>query len=259
MKLKIYNKIVIASFLTVLITGLCFAFGFLSSPLITGQRILPFETIYPFDWSKRPYYEIIYVVEWMTNIAFILVGICGHDFLFVGLCSNIVGQFTLLREFFGYLGTKSAAEIIKKMGLDTETEPNRQLIRICITHHVQVTRISLCVGALIMTFVSQKLDYSRFIISSAYIFGHLLQLFLYATLGNEVIFYAAQLPNAVFNSHWYNVDLDVKKDIVFVLQRAQRDVKISAMGVSVLDYQTFIQVLRLSFSFYTMLTKSIFS
>ncbi|XP_015834341.1 odorant receptor Or1 [Tribolium castaneum] len=273
-KLETYNKIVIVSFLTILISGICFAFGFLSSPLISGERILPFETVYPFDWTKSPYYEIIYVTEWMTNIAFILIGICGHDFLFMGLCSNVVGQFTLLRELFGYLGTKNVAQIIKKLGHDTNIEPNRQLLRICIIHHVRVTEIckeiaeifsfscfiqllssvtALCVGALIMTFAD--IDAALFTVSSAYIVGHLLQLFLYATLGNEVIYYASRLPNAIFHSHWYNIDLEVKKDILFVLQRAQKEVKISAMGVSVLDYQTFIQVLRLSFSFYTMLSK----
>jgi hypothetical protein len=121
----------------------------------------------------------------------------------------------------------------------------------------------------------------------AYLFGHLLQLFLFCTLGNEVIDHvfaqncsittfictlqASKLPQAIFASEWYNLEgVSLKKDMMFVITRAQKDVSFSAMGVRTLDFQTFIgvvtkmekilnnlffQVLRLSFSFYTMLSK----
>ena len=181
-QLQLYNKIIISAAITMFISGVLFAFGFLSSPLRSGSRILPFEAIYPFEWNQSPLYEIIYVVEWMTNIAFIVVGICGHDYLFVGICSNIVGQYILLKSVVGNLGTKQVSEVNRRIELTKTThfvkvdDENAKLLRLCIRHHVVLTHVceevatifsfssfiqlfssvtALCMAALIMTFVGR--------------------------------------------------------------------------------------------------------
>ncbi|RZB39678.1 7tm 6 domain containing protein [Asbolus verrucosus] len=279
-QLKSYNTIIIHASVVMFISGVSFAFGFLSAPLRTGTRILPFESVYPFDWSGSPLYEIIYVTEWITNIAFIVVGICGHDYLFLGICSNIVAQYTLLRATFNSLGAANIEETNRRI-LDSNTEPlkrreNEKLLERCIAHHVMLTDVceevahifsfscfvqlfssvtALCVAALIMTFA--EIDVTLFTAVSAYLFGHLLQLFLFCTLGNEVTSHAGELATSIFCSEWYNIEgISLKKDLLFVMDKARREVKISALGILALNYETFIGVLKLSFSFYTMLSKA---
>ncbi|RZB39679.1 7tm 6 domain containing protein [Asbolus verrucosus] len=280
-QIRTFNMIFICTDVAMFVSGFLFAFGFLSLPLRVGSRVLPFESVYPFDWSKSPFYEVIYVVQWMTNIALILVGICGHDYLFMGICNNVISQYILLKEVIKNLGKLEAETINRKfLGLSASSSKNKiadedtKLLQSCIDQHAMLTHVckqvenifnissgiqlvasvtALCMAAFIVTL--GETDFTILTTVGVYLLGHLLQLFLFCILGNEVTYHANDFPVSVFSSEWYNVEkLNIKKDIQFVIARAQRQVKFSALGIMPLDMQTFISVLRLSFSFYTMLS-----
>ncbi|XP_059621793.1 odorant receptor 22c [Phlebotomus argentipes] len=59
-------------------------------------RELPFKSVFPYDASQSPVYEITYII--LSYSGYITAaGIIGMDGLFVGLCLHISGQFQIIQ------------------------------------------------------------------------------------------------------------------------------------------------------------------
>lgn len=170
-KLSKYSAFLIFTEVILYVTAWLFAFGFLSNPLIKARKVLPFESIYPFDATKRPIYEILYVMQWFGNTACFIVSIIGHDYLFLGICSNIISQYVILTEVTKNLGNTKRK---KNRFFDFDDQDDEQLLEACVEHHVLLLKTAkstkkifgftcciqlfssvtaLCVSALIFTFV----------------------------------------------------------------------------------------------------------
>ncbi|CAH1995133.1 unnamed protein product [Acanthoscelides obtectus] len=60
---------------------------------------------------------------------------------------------------------------------------------------------------------------------------------------------------SVYLSRWNETScMKSEKDIVFVLMKSMVPAKITAFKVLTLNYETFLKVVKLSFSFYTLLS-----
>lgn len=120
-KLSKRSRIVVVSMVLLFLGGGFFAFGYLSENLVKGKRDLPFPSWFPFSWTETPYYQIIYVTQWLTNMCFIFVIILAHDYLFMSLSFNCIVQFELLQRILRNFGKKGA--------------DNKNLLGKCIRHH----------------------------------------------------------------------------------------------------------------------------
>ncbi|CAH1104008.1 unnamed protein product [Psylliodes chrysocephalus] len=75
---------------------------------------------------------------------------------------------------------------------------------------------------------------------------------------NHNLHLSNNLTHRIFASKWYDIkSIKLKRNIVFVIKNAQVPAKITAFKVFALDYSTYIKVLRLSFSFYTLLSSMV--
>ncbi|CAG9834330.1 unnamed protein product [Diabrotica balteata] len=67
---------------------------------------------------------------------------------------------------------------------------------------------------------------------------------------------ASLLPDAIFHSNWRTLeDEELRKDFVFLLQNSQRIPQFNAYNVYDMHMMSFIKVIKVAFSFYTMLSK----
>lgn len=112
-RLKNQTNLVVGSMCMVYVSAILFAFGFLSTPLREGNLIFPLSSWYPFNWKRLPVYEIIYVLQWITNIFVIITVICGHDNVFLASASNCIAQYLLLKEAVKKIGTEDREELLK--------------------------------------------------------------------------------------------------------------------------------------------------
>ncbi|KAK9695288.1 7tm Odorant receptor [Popillia japonica] len=84
--------------------------------------------------------------------------------------------------------------------------------------------------------------------------AHMFQLFNYCYVGNELIIQSANMANAIYNCNWELIhDNKVKMALTFMIQRCQKEQRLTAAGIADLDFISYIKVLRLAFSFYTLL------
>lgn len=103
-----------------------FIMGTAITPLILeGDKNLPYPTLYPFDWTVRPFYEILFVVQ-VTCDVLIPVLVFGYDFLFFSLCFILTAQYICLYHVIEKLGTKDMKTVMEKIGFNSEEIPENQ-------------------------------------------------------------------------------------------------------------------------------------
>nr|ALR72576.1 odorant receptor OR33 [Colaphellus bowringi] len=61
------------------------------------------------------------------------------------------------------------------------------------------------------------------------------------------------LPNAIYSSPWIDASISLKKDIAYFICKTQEPIKFKALGVFLISVDTFMAVVRSSFSYYAVL------
>lgn len=149
-RLKKQTYLVVGSMCMVYTSAILFAFGFLSTPLREGSLIFPFSSWYPFNWKKLPLYEIIYVLQWFTNVYVIITAICGHDNLFLASASNCIAQYLLLKEVLKKIGTEDSEGLLKRLEQPGDKyekgqkDNDMKLLVKCVKHHNTIIKYYLC-------------------------------------------------------------------------------------------------------------------
>nr|ALR72570.1 odorant receptor OR27 [Colaphellus bowringi] len=261
-----------------LASGFLFSLGSVISPMFT--RDTPFKSDYPFNWRRSPFYELIYLIQVAANGYLINMTVIGFDFLFMDICAALTNQYVLLGSCFERLGTENMQDFyarIRERGCQKwppKVGGARRFLGICVQHHQLLTQITKVVGHIfnvvaflqlcssvvaicVSGFIATKDDVttSQIATMGSYLIGHLIQLYIYCSVGNELLFQSSTLTNHIFGSNWYNLDsTTTKKDIIFIMKKAQIPAKLNAFKVFPLNFATFIAVVRLSFSSYTLLT-----
>ncbi|KAK9711696.1 7tm Odorant receptor [Popillia japonica] len=86
-----------------------------------------------------------------------------------------------------------------------------------------------------------------------YAIAHMFQLFSYCYVGHELSIQSGNMATAIYNCNWENSDdTELKKAIVLMIQRSQKQQIFTAADITNLDLVSYVTVLRLSFSFYTL-------
>ncbi|XP_068907642.1 odorant receptor Or1-like [Tenebrio molitor] len=80
------------------------------------------------------------------------------------------------------------------------------------------------------------------------------EIFLYCWFGNEVQIKSAQIPYAVFESDWTNAPLSDQKNVLIFVMNTQKPIKMSAFNLFYLTLDTYIKILRVSWSYFAVLS-----
>ncbi|XP_072399288.1 odorant receptor 88a-like [Diabrotica undecimpunctata] len=83
--------------------------------------------------------------------------------------------------------------------------------------------------------------------------GFVTQLFIDCIIGTEMFYQSNLLPDYLFQSDWWSLDMELKKDIAFVLQHSQRIQQLSAYKLYDMNMTSWLKVLKLAFSLFTVL------
>ncbi|KAK4873947.1 hypothetical protein RN001_013307 [Aquatica leii] len=266
-KLRFNSRLVVCSMVMILLSAFTFGIGLLSKPLREGVREFPLSSLYPFDLRQSPFYEIVYAVQCFTDFYIAIICICGHDDLFLAICFHCMTQFIILKETFIKVTRRNVNLVQSKRKFAKDNLERRKMYLKCIEHHILLLRIyndierifsmsnfvqlfssgsAICVSSFLLAMTKK----AQLVSLSSYCFGHILQLFLCCSAANELSYESQNLASFAFSSNWYR-----NKDMVMVLMLAQKPKKLSAMGIVEINYATFISVLKLSFSLYTLLVK----
>ncbi|CAG4908030.1 unnamed protein product [Colias eurytheme] len=112
--------------------------------------------------------------------------------------------------------------------------------------------IELCLNALMVTVVGfeQKTLLASFV---AFLFVALLNAYIFCYLGDELIAKSEGIALAAYESPWTSWPVDLQKDLLIVIRVAQKPLKLSAGGMSIMCIQTYSQALYNAYSIFAVL------
>ncbi|KAJ3663565.1 hypothetical protein Zmor_007816 [Zophobas morio] len=82
-----------------------------------------------------------------------------------------------------------------------------------------------------------------------------LQIFMCCWFGNEVEVKSNNIAYAVYECDWINFSETTKKDLIFFVMKAQRPVKLSALNLVYLSLETFMRIMKSSWSIFALLNQ----
>ncbi|XP_056636569.1 odorant receptor 33b-like [Diorhabda carinulata] len=251
------------------------------TPVFSDEKSLPFPTSLLYNFTSSPSYEILYFIHCFTFQFFIHFTIAGNDILILAFLLAVSQQYYILRSSFAAFDTevmlKVNKSLRKKYGdkLELKYDERKEYLYRCVRQHhmllsftkklnstlnplelsqLVVSIIAICFGILRITSkgnINSADIFSSFYYITAYIF----QLAIDCYLGTYLFYQGSLLPDSIFCCNWQNLDdTKLKKDLMFILLHSQRVPQFSSYGLYNMNMESFLRVLRVAFSFYTMMS-----
>ncbi|KAJ3635808.1 hypothetical protein MTP99_008684 [Tenebrio molitor] len=224
-----------------------------------GEKRLPFLAWYPYNTKVSPLYEITYVYQ-IVSVGFITTVHVNVDALVAAVNVFNGSQFDILCDNLRNLHNLAVAGDI-----------NDKLVY-CIDHHKQTLSYAEKCNTflnwilLVQFFVSGiSIGLSMFQLTLLVPFSNeflsllgngiaiTVQIFMYCWFGNEVEVKSSSIPYAVFECEWTDFPQEVKKKLLFFTMRLQKPVKLSALNLIYLSLDTFMKILKTSWSYFALL------
>nr|XP_015838586.1 PREDICTED: uncharacterized protein LOC107398582 [Tribolium castaneum] len=186
-------------------------------------------------------------------------------FLYVLICSQMVIKVGLM---ISYHATEMAHHIILRIDhlklmivkcFDLEyNELQRRKLRQCILYHTEIldfaSRLDECfstgmfthifmTGAIFACIEKQFIDGEHQFCAAVHFIGWVLTLFVACLGGQHLINASESIPESIWFSQWYKADKELRKDLLFMLMRCQKSLKIRAGPFGVLSYPLLVSVM----------------
>ncbi|XP_044271028.1 odorant receptor 49b-like [Tribolium madens] len=145
----------------------------------------------------------------------------------------------------------------------------RRKLRQCILYHIEIlefaTRVDDCfsncmfahltlTGAICACLEKQIVSGISTFGAILHFIGWILALFIGCLGGQHFINASDTIPESIWASKWYNVDVRLRRDLILMMMRSQRDLNITAGPFGVVSYALFVSVLKMSYSILCVLT-----
>ncbi|KAJ3663396.1 hypothetical protein Zmor_007666 [Zophobas morio] len=221
-----------------------------------GNR-LPFLSWYPFDTTTSPGYELTYLHQ-VVSIWALAASNLNLDTLISGLMVLIGAQCDILCDNLRNI----------------KAERFRQEFVKCILHHKVILKFSeksneffnmiafgqfftsaACIAMTLFRLTVVSPRSSEFSSLTFYLGAIIQEIFLYCWFGNEIEIKSSQIGYAVFESDWIAASLSAQKSMAIFVLRCQKPIKMSAFKLFYLTVETYVAILRASWSYFTVLNK----
>lgn len=275
----IFHHVAYQSFGTVAV--FCWGFTPVADMIAGRSRRLPMEGWYPYNTTTTPAFEITSAHQ---GIAIIIA--CFHnvamDTLMTGLVTVACCQLSILERNVVSIDNDTTTCTLRN-DKDTQSytterqlDSSHQQLGRCALHSNMIYRftrdiqstfgtiiffqfLSNCVIICLIAFnVSQMKVYipEELIGMLTYMCCMTYQIFIFCWHGNELHLHSVRIVLAAYSSSWFSGTEGFKRALQIVMLRAQRPFTLSAGRIMLLSLDTFVQIMRMSYSFFTVLRTS---
>jgi hypothetical protein len=217
--------------------------------LMTSERIMPFLLVFPFDTTTILAYAFTWIWIIIAHCSHVIAMVCC-DHVIYGIINVMQLEFDILRaRFENFKDIKKENDVKKELGS-------------CISRHEELHAIANELNTILQPTFSFNWLMSSFIIcfnafQASSVQMHFLAvifngLFCLSTLNHIFLqcFFVQRLKdsservvNGIYDCGWEQLkSLQLKKDLMVVIQRAQKPAAFSAFGISEINMHQFEQV-----------------
>ena len=242
-----YNR-VMKFFAAIAIYGNLTCGAFWIPYLINGSMYYELNFWFPFDENNEAAFPIIQLwTQWITYLAFSFLLVSSS--LLLILLTVISMKCDFLKSSLNFLKLNTKNEVAYKMTYFIDR--HNKLFDICEKLKVIFEPILLCnflISSLILCIVSFQLlttasDSLTYMIDIVYLalFGS--QIWLLCTFGQKLIDSSSAVADEIYGCDWTDLDNnELKKQMIIVMIRAQRPMKLTAIGFADISLETFAAV-----------------
>ncbi|KAF2904118.1 hypothetical protein ILUMI_02071 [Ignelater luminosus] len=232
---------------------------------ILDNTSLPFP--FPYDLGK---YRMVMYCSQLISEGMAAINNMYIDTICTSLMGIIAAQLDILTEKIMRLNENDGT--VEDHAISNEVcESIYEKLKDCVKHHLAIIKLVNCVEevftiALFGQFLTSAMiicntifeiilipTSTKQILLVEYLFGALVQLFMYCWYGNEIIVKSLQIKDACFMSKWYAFDKKACKYLFIIMERSKRPLRISAIKLSTLSLTAFGTILQWSYSYLTLL------
>nr|QBB72957.1 odorant receptor [Protaetia brevitarsis] len=265
--------------LTLFTAGGCFTCTLLDlQPLLINrqERNGPINFWYPVvNTTKSPAYEIAYAYESIVSITHAFTH-CVLDAINIICMAFIIGQLHSIEDTLINLRSYAEKEVNIKGEPNTTEKIHVQmniLLIECVSKHRALRRFAndlnkiytnnffliLANCMLALAFLMYKMSKAATLdftfIFMIFYFGTMMTLvFMCNWYGNEIIYKSGNLHTAAYSMDWPGTPISFQKNLLFTIIHLQVPIKLYALNFFLLCLESYISVVKTSWSYFVMLT-----
>ncbi|XP_059051773.1 odorant receptor Or2-like [Achroia grisella] len=217
---------------------------------------------FPFDKTKKPGYIIASVIHiLMSTYGALAIGAC--DMFAITVLTFIKGQLIILNKkcikiFASNYSESNILEAIR----DCHRRHNillkiyqlyDSLLSPVMYIYVLICSVMICCN--VVQFTSNDISAAQKLWILQYTFYLISQLFLFCWHSNEVLIESIKVDGGVYTSEWWKGDVQTRKQILLLSAKLNTKFIMHAGPFTVLSVPTFIDILKASYSFYTLFSQ----
>ncbi|KZC05409.1 Odorant receptor Or2, partial [Dufourea novaeangliae] len=225
-----------------------------------------FSTYYVIDVSRRPYFEIIYILQVISVLA-IVYSYIGVDIFFAMLVLHISAQLENLRMRLANIKTSNCFDRVLK---DTVMRHTRLISAVDVIENAYTLLLLIllfyfgvynCLSIFeILTIINGKADFPASVLYfqiGCYI-SVFIQTSFYSIVGQLLATQSELVYEAVYDCEWLNLKPKDAKNLILIMMRSRKPLYVTAGKLFPITMLTFCNVLKISFSYMSfLLTKNL--
>ncbi|KAG5324313.1 OR13A protein, partial [Pseudoatta argentina] len=227
---------------------------------------LAMELPVPLPWTLGNYhlsiniYYVIFIVQYIL-LTLNCSGNVGNDILLLGIILHICGQMELLKiEFTNYNGeNKDMKEFEALTSRHCYLMEHAELLINVISFVLLVQLLISCLIICLVGFqliLALKLHDAVIITKTTSVLSALLlQLFSYSFVGDYLKRQMEDIAHSIYSFNWYYFPLKLMRNVLFVIMRSQQPVQLLAGRFVVVTIETYMSILKNSFSYLSVLRR----
>nr|XP_033332254.1 putative odorant receptor 71a [Megalopta genalis] len=227
---------------------------------LISTRTLPISNWAPYDLSS----PTIYAASWIQQTLSLLV--CAntsvaHETLISGLMIQISAQFEIFCHRARSLpALLTEAERLSQSAADLKIR-RKKILKNLIEHQLGIYKfahnvntvfqymilLQLMVSSMVLCLTIYKMSTAHsldvnFAWSLSYLCSMLMQVYLYCWYGNEVTLKSTKVCDAIYQMDWTSLPVSIVKDLLMIMMRSRKPVKMSSAQVITLSTESFVTV-----------------
>ncbi|XP_058802898.1 odorant receptor Or1-like [Phymastichus coffea] len=234
---------------------------------------LPFKTWLPYSIETRWSYWLSFGHQFLGLLCCASVSV-ANDTIVTGFMMQACAQFEILEHRFKLL--PRLVEKAKSQMTDNEVDKcEENILKQYVQHHNHIYEylgnvmdifnsiifVQFCASAMVITVSVYQLSMKNpssfdFIMVLLYLMSMLTEFFMYCWFGNEVTIKSIQFAKNIYLSDWTTLNVKSWKMMIFVIHRTSKPVIISCYNWVFLSLDTYVQILKLSYSAFNILRRS---
>ncbi|RZC34872.1 7tm 6 domain containing protein, partial [Asbolus verrucosus] len=187
--------------------------------MLSKKFQLPLQFWYPYNTKSSPFYEITYLHQ-AISLFYTVMAIYNIDMLIAALMIFIGAQCDILSDKLRNFESNSLITSIK--------------------HHQEIL-ISVILSLVLYRLALDKILDIKLFTNLIIVVFYMIQIFTYCWFGNEVEVKSNQIPHSIYESDWTRHSLREKKNIMMLLLKSKKPIKLSAYNLFYLSLETFIK------------------